>query len=243
MAYATFIWTRLRFTTFLAAQNLALRQQLAVMKRSNRRPKIKTTDRLFWVLLSSIWSPWRKSLIIVKPQTVIKWHRNGSKLFWKFKSKPKGQGRPQVQREIRDLIRKMASANPRWGAPRIHGELLRLGLEVSERTVSSFMPQRSPNPKQSQSWKTFLKNHANTCSVDFFIIPTATFKILFVFVILSHSQRKVVHFNVTANPTAQWTAQQIVEAFPEESAPKYLLRDRDSRWSFVSKSSQKHGHQ
>ncbi len=128
------------------------------------------------------------------------------------------------------LIRGKYAANPSWGAPRIHGELLRLGLEVSERTASSLMPRRSPIAKQSQSWRTFLRNHANKCSIDFFIIPTATFKILFVLVILSHSQRKVVHFNVTANPTAQWTAQQVVEAFPEASVPKYLLRDRDSRY-------------
>jgi len=217
MDFATFFWIRLRLTSFLAAQNLAIRQQLAVLKRTNRRPKIKTMDRLFWVLLSMVWSPWRKSLIIVKPQTVIKWHRNGFKHFWRLKSKSRGQGRPQIHVEIRDLIRNIASANPRWGAPRIHGELLRLGFEVSERTVSNFMPQRSPNPKQSQSWRTFLNNHANKCSADFLIIPTATFKVLFVFVILSHSQRKIVHFNVTANPTAQWTAQQVVEACPEDS--------------------------
>jgi putative transposase len=121
MDFATFFWIRLRLTSFLAAQNLALRQQLAVLKRTNRRPKIKTMDRLFWVLLSMVWSPWRKSLIIVKPQTVIKWHRNGFKHFWRLKSKSRGQGRPQINVEIRDLIRNIASANPRWGAPRIHG--------------------------------------------------------------------------------------------------------------------------
>jgi putative transposase len=121
MDFATFFWIRLRLTSFLAAQNLALRQQLVVLKRTNRRPKIKTMDRLFWVLLSMVWSPWRKYLIIVKPQTVIKWHRNGFKHFWRLKSKSRGQGRPQINVEIRDLIRNIASANPRWGAPRIHG--------------------------------------------------------------------------------------------------------------------------
>lgn len=151
MGFTTFIWTRLRLTSFLAPQNLVLRQQLTIMKRTNRRPKIKTTDRLFWVLLSRILSPWRKSLIFVNPQTVIKWHQNGFKQFWKLKSKPRNQRRPQVHSEIRDLIRKIASANPRWGAPRIHGELIQLGLDVSERTVSNFMSQRSPNPKRSQS--------------------------------------------------------------------------------------------
>jgi putative transposase len=226
--FAASVWSKFNITLNLAAENLVLRHQLGVMKRTNRRPKIHTVDRLFWVLLSRLWSPWCKSLIIVKPETVVRWHRKGFKLFWKFKSKSRCQGRPHINREIRDLVRRMAIANPSWGAPRIHGELLRLGLEVSERTVSSLMPRRSPNAKQSQSWRTFLKNHANKCSIDFFIAPTTTFKILFVLVILRHSQRKIVHFNVTANPTARWTAQQVVEAFPEDSVPKYLLRDRDS---------------
>jgi putative transposase len=220
------IWSKVKITSNLAAENLALRQQLAVMKRTNKRPKIRMTDRLFWVLFSRIWHPWRKSLVIVRPDTVVRWHRKGFILFWKFKSK--GPGRPQADREIRDLVRKMAMANPSWGAPRIHGELLRLGFNVSERTVSNLMPQRSPDVKPSQTWQTFLKNHANKCSMDFFTVPTAAFNILFVLVVLSHSRRKVVHFNVASNPTAQWTAQQAVEAFPWDTAPKYLMRDRDS---------------
>jgi putative transposase len=224
--FVLFIWSKFKISSNFAAENLALRQQLVVMKRANKRPKIRMADRLFWVLLSRIWSPWRKSLVIVKPDTVVYWHRKGFKLFWKFKSK--GPGRPQVSREIRDLVRRMAAANPSWGAPRIHGELLRLGFEVSERTVSNLMPRRPPNSKLSQTWRTFLKNHANKCSIDFFTIPTAAFNILFVLVVLSHSRRKVVHFNVSSNPTAEWTAQQIVEAFPWDTAPKYLMRDRDS---------------
>lgn len=138
--FATFIGLKIRITSYLAAQNLVLHQQLTVLKRTNRRPKIKTLDRLFWVLLSWVWGSWRKSLFIVKPETVVRWHRKGFKLFWKGKSK--GWGRPQINRETRDIIRKMATANPSWGAPRIHGELLRLGFEVSERTVSSLMPRR-----------------------------------------------------------------------------------------------------
>ena len=201
--FATFIGLKIRITSYLAAQNLALRQQLAVMKRTNKRPKLKTLDRLFWVLLSRIWSPWRKSLIIVKPETVVRWHRNGFKLFWKFKSKPKGQGRPHINREIYDLVTKIATANPSWGAPRIHGELLRLGFEVSERTVSKLMPRHPVNEKRSQSWRTFLNNHAYKCSIDFFVVPTATFKILFVLVILRHSNREVAHFNITAKPMAK----------------------------------------
>ncbi len=186
-------------------------------------------DRLFWVLLSRIWSPWRKSLVIVNPDTVVRWHRKGFKLFWKLKSKR--PGRPRVSREIRGLVKRMAAANPSWGAPRVHGELLRLGFEVSERTISSLMPRRPRNTKPSQTWRTFLKNHAGKCSIDFFTVPTATFNILFVLVILRHSRRNVVHFNVTSNPSSQWTAQQVVEALPWDTAPKYLLRDRDSIYS------------
>ncbi len=142
--------------------------------------------------------------------------------------KSKRSGRPHTDSEIRERVRRMATANPRWEAPRIHGELLRLGLEVSERTVSNLMPRRQPNAKQSQARRTFLKNHTNKCSIDFFTVRTATLKILFVLGILSHNQRKVVQFNVITNPTAQWTVQQVIEAFPEDSAPKYLLRDRGS---------------
>ncbi len=207
-----FIWSKIKISSNLAAENLALRQQLAVMKRTNKRPKIRTADRLFWVLLFRIWSPWRKSLVIVSPDTVVRWHRKGFKLFWKFKSK--GPGRPKIDHEIRDLIRRMAVDNPSWGTPRIHGELLRLGFEVSERTVSNLMPWRLPNSKPSQTWRTFLKNHAGKCSIDFFTVPTVSFNILFILVILRHSRRKVVHFSVTSNPSAQWTAQQVVEPSP-----------------------------
>jgi transposase InsO family protein len=224
------IWSKLKITSNLTAENLALRQQLAVMKRTNKRPKIRMMDRLFWILLSRFWSPWRRSLVIVKPETVVRWYRKGFKFFWKVKSK--GPGRPKIGYEIRHLVRKMAIANPNWGAPRIHGELLRLGFNVSERTVSSLMPRRPPNPKLSQTWRTFLKNHVNKCSIDFFTVPTAAFNILFVLVVLCHSRRKVVHFNITSNPTAEWTAQQIVEAFPWDTAPKYLMRDRDSIYGF-----------
>jgi hypothetical protein len=209
-------------------ENLALREQLAAMKRPIKRPQLRSQDRLFWVLLSCFWTNWQEALIIVKPKTVIGWHRKGFKLFWKFKSRRKGSGRPPISPEIRDLILKMAKANPLWGAPRIHGELLKLGIEVSERTVSTLMPRRTPKPP-SQTWRTFLKNHMlNMVSIDFFTVPTTKFRILFVLVILSHSRRRVAHFNVTAHPTAGWTAQQIIEAFPWDTAPKYLMRDRDS---------------
>jgi transposase InsO family protein len=212
----------------LALENLALRQQVATMKRSIKRPQLRSRDRLFWVLLSRFWSNWREALIIVKPDTVVRLHKKGFKLFWRFKSRHKGPGRPPISPEIRDLVRKMAKANPLWGAPRIHGELLKLGIEISERTVSNLMHRRAPKPP-SQTWRTFLKNHmASMVSIDFFTAPTATYRILFVLVILSHSRRQIVHFSVTTTPTAMWTAQQIVEAFPWDTAPKYLLRDRDS---------------
>ena len=155
----------------LALENLALRQQVAAMKRSIKRPQLRCPDRLFWVLLSRFWSNWREALIIVKPDTVVRWHKKGFKIFWKFKSRRKGPGRPPVNPEIRDLVRSMAEANPLWGAPRIHGELLKLGIEISERTVSSLMPRRKPRPP-SQTWRTFLKNHMiNMVSIDFFTVP------------------------------------------------------------------------
>jgi putative transposase len=214
----------------LALENLALRQQLAIWKRHMKRPQIRTKDRLFWIMLCRFWRNWQEPLIVVKPETVIRWHRKGFKLFWKFKSQGNGLGRPPISPEIRDLILKMAKANPLWGAPRIHGELLKLGIEISERTVSNLLPRRDANPP-SQTWRTFLKNHVtNMASIDFFTVPTATFRILFVLVVLRHSRRQVVHFNVTTNPSAMWTAQQIVNAFPWDTAPKYLLRDRDSTY-------------
>ena len=170
-----FIWSKIKATSNLAAENLALRQQLAVMKRTNKRPKIRMADRLFWVLLSRIWSPWRRSLVIAKPDTVVRWHRKGFKLFWKFKSK--GPGRPQVSRVIRHLVRRMAKANPSWGAPRIHGELLRLGFEVSERTISNLMARRSSNAEPSQGWRTFLKTMRTSVRLIFSLFrqPPSTF--------------------------------------------------------------------
>ena len=214
----------------LLLEKLALRQQLAVMRASIKRPRLRLRDRLFWVLLSRIWTGWKSPLVVVKPATVIGWHRKGFRLFWRRKSRPRRPGRPRVSKEIRDLVRRMAESNPSWGAPRIHGELKKLGIEVSERTVSNLMPRRTKPP--SQTWRTFLKNHMDvTCAIDFFTVPTVRFRIVFVLIILEHSRRKVVHFNVTEHPCAEWTAQQVVEAFPWESAPKYLSLDRDSTYS------------
>src|SRR5882672_5242114 len=211
----------------LVLENLALPQQLALLRRRSKRPRVGLLDRVFWMWLSQWWVRWREALHVVQPQTVIRWHRQGFRAFWNWKSRRGRTGRPPVDLEIAKLVRTMALANPLWGAPRIHGELLKLGLDVSQRTVGRLMPRCAKPP--SQTWRTFLENHvADLVSVDFFVVPTATFRVLYVFVVLLHHRRRVVHFNVTDSPTAAWTAQQIVEAFPDDSAPHYLLRDRDS---------------
>jgi putative transposase len=216
----------LRTRTDLALENLALRQQLVLLRRRSKRPQFGRLDRLFWVSLSDRWARWRESLHVVRPRTVIRWHRQGFRAFWTWKSRRGRVGRPPVSSELADIVRTMALANPLWGSPRIHGELLKLGFDVSQRSVARLMPRRPKPP--SQTWRTFLHNHvADLASVDFFVVPTATFRVLYVFVVLLHHRRRVVHFNVTDSPTAAWTAQQIVEAFPDDSAPRYLLRDRD----------------
>jgi transposase InsO family protein len=210
----------------LALENLALRQQLAVYKRTAPRPKLRPADRLFWAGLARVWTGWRQALVIVSPDTVLRWQRRRFREYWtRLSGRPRG-GPPPVSKEIAVLVRTVATANPLWGAPRIHGELLKLGFEISERTVSRLMPTRRPQP--SQTWRTFLANHVGELvSIDFFTVPTARLRVLFVLVALAHHRRRVVHFNVTEHPTAAWTAQQIVDAFPDESAPVYLLRDRD----------------
>jgi putative transposase len=210
----------------LALENLALRQQLAIFKRRHPRPSLRPTDRLFWVWLSKIWTGWREALIIVKPETVIAWHRQAFRFYWRWLSRRKSIGRPRVSAEVRTLIKQMTQANPLWGAPRIHGELLKLGIDISERSVSRLMPKVRNPP--SQTWRTFLDNHfRELVSIDFLTVPTATFRVLYVLVVLAHDRRRVVHFNVTKHPTAAWTAQQMIEAFPDETAPRFLLRDRD----------------
>ena len=209
----------------LATENLALRQQLAVMKYQCPRPRLTDADRFFWVLLSRFWSDWHTSLHIVKPETVVRWHRQGFRYYWRWKSRHRG--RPKADPEIRELIRRMCRANPLWGAPRVHGELLKLGIEVSETTVSKYMIKHQRPP--SQNWRTFLQNHAKELiALDFFTVPTATFRVLFVLVILSHDRRRILHFNVTEHPTAAWTARQLLEACGTDNAPRFLVRDRDT---------------
>jgi putative transposase len=213
----------------LVLENAALRLQLAASQRKRKRPVLTSFDRLFWVSLRQLWSGWRGALVFLQPDTVVRWHRERFRNFWARLSKHNGRrrGRPPLASDIRQLILRMATANPLWRAPRIHGELKMLGIEVSERTVSRIL-RTVPRPP-SQTWKTFLKNHlGQTVSVDFFTVPTITLKVLFVFLVLAHRRREVLHFNVTEHPTAEWTARQLVEAFADRDAPQYLIRDRDS---------------
>src|SRR3989441_1979003 len=210
----------------LALENLALHQQLAVYKRTMTQPRLRTADRFFWVGLARVWAGWRQPLVIVTPDTVLRWQRRRFRAHWTKVSGRPTRGRPPVNAEIKVLIMRMASANPLWGAPRIHGELLKLGLNVAERTVSRLMSKRRPRP--SQTWRTFLDNHVrDVVALDFFTVPTAGLRVLFVLVVLAHHRRRVVHFNVTEHPTAHWTTQQLIDAFPDDSGPSYLLRDRD----------------
>src|SRR6266478_3097249 len=210
----------------LALENLALRHQVAVYKRIVTRPRLRRIDRFFWVGLARVWAGWRQPLAILTPDTVLRWQRHRFREYWTKLSGRPAVGRPPVNAQIKALVTQMAAANPLWGAPRIRGELLKLGIVVAERTVSRLLPKRRTPP--SQSWRTFLTNHVrDLVSIDFFTVPTAGLRVLFVLVVLAHQRRRVLHFNVTEHPTAAWTAQQIVDAFPDDSAPSYLLRDRD----------------
>jgi putative transposase len=187
----------LRGRAALQLEILALRHQLHVMSRSRpQRLRLTQADRMLWVWLSSVWDEWRAAVVIVKPETVLAWHRRGFRLFWTWKSRGH-EGRPSIPRDVRQLIRTMARANPSWGAPRIHGELLKLGIAVSQATVAKYMPRHRRPP--SQTWRTFLTNHVGQITAaDFFVVPTVTYRLLFVLVILAHQRRRIVHVAVTA---------------------------------------------
>lgn len=218
----------------LVAENVALRHQLSCLVHRGPRARLRPVDRVFWVLLSRYWSGWKKSLVMVKPATVVAWHRKGFKLFWRWKSRKRGVGRPEISVEVRRLIIEMAEMNVSWGAPRIHGELLKLGIKVSEITVSRYMPTRPPPAGSRQRWATFLRNHFHeTLAVDFAVVRTATFGILYVFFALSLDRRRVLHFNVTEHPTAEWTAQQVIEACPFDLLGRFLIRDNDKIYGKV----------
>jgi transposase InsO family protein len=213
----------------VAIENAALRLQLAAFRRKRKRPVLTTLDRVFWITLRRWWSGWRGPLLYVQADTVIRWQRERFRKFWARLCNPhrRRRGRPATALKIRQLIEQMVTANPLWRAPRIHGELKMLGIAISERTVSRIL-RRLPRPP-GQTWKTFLHNHlSQMVSIDFFTVPTITMKVLFVFIVLEHRRRQVLHFNVTEHPTAAWTAQQIVEAFQDRDAARYLIRDRDS---------------
>jgi putative transposase len=216
----------------LLIENLALRQQLAVFKRQNSRPSLGVADKLFWVTLRRFWSSWKKTLIVVSPDTVVRWHRAGFGLYWRLISRRrKSVGRRPVTKQIRESIFKMMAENPTWRAPRIHGELLMLGFDISERSVSRWM-RRAPTPADpTQRWLTFLRNHREAiAAIDFFTVPTITFNVLYVFFIISHDRRRVLHFDVTSHPTSLWIVQQLREAFPFEPSAKFLILDHDAKY-------------
>jgi putative transposase len=189
----------------LHLENLALRHQLGILHRSVKRPKLTPPDRLLWAWICTVWNDWRSALIIVKPDTVIAWHRKSFRLFWTWKVRRGRPGRPSVPHDVRELIRRLSRENPLWGGPRIHGELLKLGIDIGETSVGKYMVRGRKPP--SQTWRTFLENHVKTMvSVDFFTVPTIRFQVLYVFLVLAHDRRRILGFGVTAHPTAEWTA-------------------------------------
>ena len=210
----------------LAAENAALRRQLAVLRRRVRgRIRLTNCDRWFLIQLYRWFPSVLKAIIIIRPETLVRWHRTGFRRYWRWKSRSLG-GRQPIDADLRALIRRMSVDNPLWGAPRIHGELLKLGFEVAQSSVAKYMVKRDGPP--SQGWLTFLRNRApNIAATDLFVVPTIGFDLLYVFIIVRVERRDLVWINVTANPTAEWIARQITEAFPWNEAPRYLIRDRD----------------
>jgi transposase InsO family protein len=213
----------------LLLEVIMLAKQLEIYQRTDPKLKIKRTDRIFFSLMMDWLFNWKERMFIVKPDTVIKWHRTAFKLYWRWKSRPKG-GRPKVSREVINLIKQMANENPDWGAPRIHGELLKLGFDICESTVQRYMPKKGRRTT-GQNWMTFLQNHSKEIiSIDFLTVPTINFKLLHVLVVIEHHRRKLIYFNITRNPTSEWTLQQIRNMLFDYIAPKYLIRDRDKKY-------------
>ena len=213
----------------LEAENLVLRQQINVLRRRMpKRPALTNIDRLLFVWLYRWFPSTIGALAIVRPETIIRWHRVGFRAYWRWRLRNR-VGRPRVPAELRALIGEMSGANPLWGAPRIHGELLKLGFELAQSTVAKYIVRRRGPP--SQGWRTFLCNHApHTTAIDMFIVPTVGFRLLYGLAIIRLERRHLVWTNVTANPTADWIARQITEAFPWDQAPHYLIRDRDASY-------------
>ena len=228
MFVADMFTTRLR----LEIENLFLRHQLNIaLRRAPPRLRLCGSDRALLVLMTRLWPSLLGVVQVVQPETILRWHRTGFKAFWRWKSRNRA-GRPKIDCGLRDLIQRMSKENPQWGAARIHGELLMLGFEVAQSTVSKYMV-RVRNPP-SQTWKTFLRNHTEAiAAIDMCIVPTLTFDLLFAFLVLGHGRRQLLWFEVTRHPIAEWLARQITEAFPWTSAPAYLVRDNDGAYGHV----------
>jgi len=217
-----------RSRTDIAVEVLALRQQVAVLKPKRPKPPLCPLDRLFWTVLRATWSRWKDALVIVKPETVVGWHRAGFRLYWRWKSRPRG-GRPRITEEIRGLIRRLAQENSGWGAPKIHGELQKLGFVLSERTVARYLRGLHRRGDPAQKWLAFLHNHREAIvALDLFTVPTATFRVLYCFFVIEHERRRILHFNVTRHPSADWVVQQLRETFPEAAPYRYAILDHDA---------------
>jgi putative transposase len=216
----------------LVLENLALRQQLVVFKRRHPRPRVGVFDKMFWMTARRIWCDWRNSLIVVTPETVVGWHRAGFRLYWRLISRAQHSvGRKRLSKEIRELIFKIVVENPTWGAPRIHGELLMLGFDVCERTISRWIRRAPRAPEPAKRWLAFLRNHREViAAMDFFSVPTITFGVLYCFFVIGHDRRRILHFNVTRHPTSSWIVQQLRQAFPFDSTPRFLIFDRDKKY-------------
>jgi transposase InsO family protein len=217
----------------LLLENLALRQQLAVLKKRHPQPRFMASDKLFWVILRRLWPGWKQSLVLVQPETVIRWHRAGFKLYWTWLSQHRARaGRRCVSKQLHELIFRMVAENPTWGAPRIHGELKMLGFDISERTVLRWMRKAPRDPEPSKRWAAFLNNHREAiAAMDFFTVPTLTFGVLYCFFVIAHDRRRILHCNVTRHPTSAWVSQQLREAFPYDAVPKYLIFDRGTQFN------------
>ena len=224
--------SRFKARATLEAENLVLRQQVNVLRRRTpKRPHLNNTDRFLFVWLYRWFPSVLEVVAIVRPETIIRWHRAGFRAYWRWRSRNR-VGRPKVSAELRTLIGEMSRANTLWGAPRIHGELLKLGFEVAQSTVARYMCRHSRPP--SQGWRTFLSNHVDgIAAIDLFVLPTIAFQILYCLVIVRHGRRLWVSFVVTANPTAEWISRQVTEAFPWDHTPRYLIRDRDTSYGPV----------
>ena len=213
-----------------AIVELALRQQLSVYAQGRPRPRLSPLDRAFWVALSRLWPRWKNSLVVVRPEIVVRWHREGFRRYWRSISTP-GPGRPPISEETKALIIRMATENC-WRARKIQAELMKLGIRVSLATVSRYVPKTDPDPSQHQRWMTFLRNHRDVISgMDFFVVPTVRFRLLYVWFAIDHGRRQILHFNVTENPSARWVTQQLRETFPNEPIHRHLIYDNDAIFS------------